>query len=59
MTAAGLTEKETLSEIEENIRWVIAKAPEIGLWVENEKGAAMNMKFSIMAFVTLVFVMLL
>lgn len=56
---AGLSANETLTEIEENIRWVAAKAPEIALWVENEgeKGSAMKMKFSIMAFVTFVFVM--
>lgn len=56
---AGLSANETFTEIEENIRWVMTKAPEIALWVENEKGTAMKMKFSVMAFVTFVFVMFL
>lgn len=58
-SAAGLSANETFLEIEENIRWMMMKAPEIAMWVENEKGAAMKMKFSIMAFVTFVFVMFL
>lgn len=57
--AVGLSVNETFLEIEENIRWMMVKAPEIAMWVENEKGAAMKMKFSIMAFIIFVFVMLL
>lgn len=58
-SAAGLSVNETFSEIEENIRWMMVKAPEIAVWVRNEKGAAVKLNFSIMAFVTFVFVMLL
>lgn len=58
-SAAGLAVNETLSEIEKNLQWVDEKAPEIAAWVENEKSFAVNVKLSIMAFLTFVFTMLL
>lgn len=56
--AAGLGVNETIAKIEENIHWVMAKAPEIAKWVEAEKGAAMQLKLSILTVFTFCFVML-
>lgn len=50
---------EASEKIRENIRWALVKAPEIGYWVENEKGSGTKIKFHVMAFVTFVCVMLL
>ena len=58
-SAAGVSVNETATEIEENIRWLSIKAPEIAKWVKNEKGSAMKLKFPMLAFITFVFVMVL
>lgn len=55
--AAGLGVNETIAKIEENIRWMTVKAPEIAKWVEAEKGAAMKLKLSILTVVMFCFVM--
>lgn len=50
---AGLTVDEavdTVVEIEENIRWMIVKAPEIAKWVETEKSSGVNIKISSLTF---------
>jgi hypothetical protein len=58
-SASGVDVNQTLSEIEMNIEWTRLKAPEIATWVRNEKGSAVNIKLSLLAFVTLLFVILL
>lgn len=58
-TTAGQNVDDTVTEIEENIRWMSVKAPEIAEWVENEKGSGMKLKASILTTVLFIFVMAL
>lgn len=58
-SVAGISVNETVAEIEENIRWIMVKAPEIAKWVVNEKGAGMKLKATALTVVTFIFVMLL
>lgn len=58
-SAAGISVNESVAEIEENIRWIMVKAPEIAKWVVNEKGAGMKLKATTLTVVTFIFVMLL
>lgn len=55
--AAGLGVNETIAKMEENIRWMTVKAPEIAKWVEAEKGAAIKLKLSILTVFTFCFAM--
>lgn len=58
-TAAGLStdeSMETIAAIEENIRWMTAKAHEIAKWVN---GSTVGAKLSILSVVAFVFVMVL
>jgi hypothetical protein len=55
-STAGLSVNETIAEIEENIRWLTMKAPEIGKWVENEKSYAKNLKATIVTLIAILFV---
>jgi RNA processing factor Prp31 len=43
--------RKTMEEIERNIDWMSMKVPEIATWVENEKGAAIKLNFSIMTII--------
>jgi hypothetical protein len=49
----------TISEIEKNLQWTEEKLPEIAIWVENEKGSAVKVKFSITILIFSIFVMVL
>lgn len=48
---------EAVAQIEENIRWMAAKAPEIGKWTASMKGTAINLKASVLTILALMFVM--
>lgn len=57
--AAGLNVIDTIVEIEENIRWMTMKAPQIAMWVRNEGGSGIKLKASFLTVVTFIFVMVL
>lgn len=56
---AATTVDDAVTEIEENIRWMTVKAPEIRVWVENEKGSGMKLNASTLTAALFIFVMAL